>query len=83
MGQGEIRAWSPFGGDNPLRKKVPDALSRWRRVSGEEVIEAPVFANDDNHMFNRGLCLVSMDRRGKPRESQQAGGGARRGAAKD
>jgi len=53
MGQGEIRAWSPFGGDNPLRKKVPDALSRWRRVSGEEVIEAPVFANDDNHMFNR------------------------------
>lgn len=54
-----------------------------RRVSSEEVIEAPVFANDDNHMFNRRLCLAGIDRRGKPRESQQAGGDARRGAAKD
>jgi len=83
MSQGEIRARCPFGGDDPLRKKVPDALSRWWRVGGEEVVEGPVFANDDNQMFNRRLCLAGMDRGGKPRESQQAGGGARRGAAKD
>jgi hypothetical protein len=59
-----MRSRGSFGRDDPFGKKVPHSLAPARHVGGEEVVEAPVLADDDDHMFDRRLA--GMDQRGNP-----------------
>jgi hypothetical protein len=78
--QAEMRPRGSLGGDDPLGKKVRHGLPRGRDVGGEEAIERPVLADDDDDMFDRRCGPAGKDRRGNSRGRQQDGGEARHAA---
>ena len=51
--QRKVRTWRSIGVHNPLGKKIIDRLAILRNIGGENVIEATVFTNDDDDMFDR------------------------------
>jgi hypothetical protein len=40
--------------DDPLRQQIPHRLPRGRDVGREDIVEAAIFADHDNQMFDRG-----------------------------
>src|SRR5438270_9963580 len=58
----EVRARRAVLIDDALRQKVQHFLMPvfWL-ISGENMIEATIFANDDNDVFNWGSCLDGVD----------------------
>ena len=48
----EIGSWLAVCIDNPFRQQVPDFLPVLRLVSRKDVIEAPVFTDDYDHMLD-------------------------------
>src|SRR5689334_24801639 len=62
MRLGEVRARRTIRIDDALRQKVQHTLAAafWL-ISGKNMIEATIFANDDNDVFNRRSGLDRVD----------------------
>ena len=62
MGLGEIRTWRAIGIDDAFGQEIQHLLSLvfWH-ISGEEVIEAAILADDDDNVLDRGGRLDAID----------------------